>query len=475
MSDKSNMPVFRQRDTGGKMPPQDSDLEEIMLGSIMYDNKAFIEIMDILHEDVFYKEKHQLIYRAIIELNINRKPIDIVTVCAKIKEQGNMDTVGGPFVITQLTNRVGTTNNIRFHALILKQYYLKREVIRIGSEMINGGYDESTDAITMVNNIGVSYNKLIQEIIQHRGTKTVDVVREVGLKIKKTMESQVIDGQETGFPEIDHAVLNFQGGQLIIIAARPGMGKTAFALSIIHNISVIASPPIRTAIASLEMSAQELVMRLLAMGSGVNSRKIRKGELTEPEVDRINTAQEFINENLAIDDEGAINIEQFRAKAIRWVNGGVKLIVVDYLQLMSGMGEKGREAEISNISRGLKAIAKELDVPIIALSQLNREADKREGKKKRPQLSDLRESGAIEQDADIVIFLFRPDYYKEQEDKSRDSQGFETEQEVEIIIAKQRNGPTGTKLLLYDGRVTRFMNMPKDEKNWQPPQIIEEF
>lgn len=475
MSHRNNLPSYSPAGTFGKIPPQDVELEEIVLGGLLIDNTAFIHVVDILHEEVFYKDIHQRIFKAMKELYANRMPIDIMTVVDKLKKLGDLDTIGGPSYIVGLTSRIGSATNIRFHVMILKEHYIRRKGIIIAMEMIKVAYDDTGDPIAMVGDLGISYYKLMQEMNQHQSKKTTDIVRAVGLKIKETMRTHVIPGIETGFTLFDQAVLNLQAGNLVIVAARPGMGKTAFLLSILKNISITHPHPKKTAVSSLEMGAEELVQRLLSMISGVNSIKIRKGDLSEHEIDKINTAQEFINENLLIDDQAAINVEQFRAKAIQWVSQGVELVAVDYLQLMEGMGEKTREAQISGISRGLKAVAKELRIPIIALSQLSRQVEGKDRKNKKPQLSDLRESGAIEQDADIVIFIFRPDYYKEQEEKNRDMQGYETQQEAELIIAKQRNGPTGSVYVLYDGRLTLFMNMPRDEPGWVKPDNKNEF
>jgi len=440
---------------GGKLPPQAVDLEEAVLGAMMLESHAVNSAIDILSTESFYRDAHQRIYGAIHELFQKSEPIDILTVTAELKKRGELDMVGGPYYISQLTNRVASAANIEFHARIIAQKYIFRELIRISSDTIRDAYDETQDVFDLLDkteselydvtkgNIRKSYESmsgLMQKAMDH-----IDTVKD---------SEEGVSGVPTGFDELDKITSGFQRADMIVIAARPGMGKTAFVLSMARNIAVDFNRPV--AVFSLEMSSEQLVMRLIASESEIPSDKLRRGDLEEHEYQQIHARIKKLSEApLFIDDTPALTIFELRAKCRRLkAQYDVELIIIDYLQLMSAGSDKGnREQEISTISRSVKSIAKELDVPIIALSQLSRAVESRGGEK-RPILSDLRESGAIEQDADIVSFIYRPEYYGIEEDDGGPTNGI-----GEIIIAKHRNGALANVRLRFIPHLAKFTNM----------------
>ena len=439
----------------GKIMPHSIELEEAVLGAILIDKNALPAVIDILREEVFYKPAHQKIYETIIDLFQKSQGIDILTVHDALKKVKLIDEIGGPNYLIELSNKVGSAANIEFHARILVQKYIQRELIRVSSVIIRDSYEDSKDVFELLDDA----EKSLYDITDQNLNTAYEKLSSLAAKVQKEIEDlstkeEGLTGITTGFEELDNITLGWQKSDLVIIAARPGMGKTAFALSLARNAAQTNHP---TAIFSLEMSKMQLTQRLLAMESEINSRKIRNGQLDEFEWKKLHEAVERMSETeVYIDDTPGINIFELRAKCRRMKqNHGIELIIIDYLQLMSSAPNQGRgnrEQEISSISRALKGMAKELNVPVLALSQLSRAVETRGGNK-RPQLSDLRESGAIEQDADIVSFVFRPDYYEAGED-------FEGPRDIaEIIISKHRNGALGTVELKFIKEFTKFTEL----------------
>src|SRR3982751_1816895 len=404
----------------GKIPPQAKDLEEAVLGAIMLEKSAFDTVVEILKPECFYVEAHQRIYKAMQSLANKSQPIDILTVVEELRFREELDLVGGAYYVTKLTNAVVSSANIEAHARIILQKFIQRELIRISGEIIGDAYEDSTDVFDLLDD---AETKLF-EITNNHLRKNFDTIDSVLVKTIQRIEdlrhkNEDITGVPTGFICLDRVTYGWQSTDLIILAARPSVGKTAFALNLARNAALHPTKPTPVAVFSLEMSAGQLVQRILAAESEIWLEKIARGKLEEHEMKQLYARgiQRLAQAPLFIDDTPALNIFELRAKCRRLKNANnIGLIIIDYLQLMSGTGENrnsNREQEISTISRSLKGLAKELQVPIIALSQLSREVEKRGAKDgtKMPQLSDLRESGAIEQDADMVMFLYRPEYY----------------------------------------------------------------
>ena len=425
----------------GKLPPQARELEEAVLGAVMLEKSAFDTIVEILKPECFYTDAHQIIFKAFQSLALQSMPIDMLTVVEELKRTGELDNLGGPYYITKLTNAVVSTANIEAHARIILQKFIQRELIRISGEIIGDAYEDSTDVFDLLDdsetkmfNITNNYLKKNYEDIGNALAKTINRIDE--LRTKK----EDISGVPSGFASLDRVTYGWQPTDLIILAARPSVGKTALALNLARNAALNHRKPTPVGVFSLEMSASQLVQRILSAESEIALEKIARGKLEDYEYQQLHTKgiKKLEQAPIFIDDTAALNIFEFRAKARRLVNKhNVGLIIIDYLQLMSGTGDRGanREQEISNISRNLKALAKELNIPIIALSQLSRAVETRK-ESKMPQLSDLRESGAIEQDADMVIFIYRPDYYE----NFSNEMGESTRGETHIKIAKHRNG-----------------------------------
>ena len=426
----------------GKVPPQARDLEEAVLGALMLEKSGFDNVIDVnLKPECFYVDAHQIIFQCMQDMQQRGMPIDILTVVEELKRKEQLDFVGGPYYISKLTNVVVSTANIEAHARIILEKFIQRELIKISGETISDAYEDSTDVFDLLDETESKMFKITNNYLKKNfediGTvlaKTINRIDE--LRIQK----DDISGVSSGFASIDRVTFGWQPSDLIILAARPSVGKTAFALNLARNAALHPTKPTGVGFFSLEMGASQLVQRILSAESEVEMRKISRGKLEDYEYQQIHTKgiKRLETAPLYIDDTAALNIFEFRAKARRLVNKHhVGLIIIDYLQLMSGTSDKAgnREQEISNISRNLKALAKELNIPIIALSQLSRALESRK-ESKIPQLSDLRESGAIEQDADMVMFIYRPEYH---EIKSND-QGESTEGETLIKIAKHRNG-----------------------------------
>ncbi len=446
----------------GKLPPQALDLEEAVLGALMLEKDALTSVIDILHPESFYKDSHQLIYRAIRRLFEQSQPIDILTVANELRKSAELELVGGPYYITQLTNRVASAANIEFHARIILQKHIQRELIRISSETIRDAYEDTTDVFNLFDRAEKNLFDIAQGNIRRNFQEMRDMVSTVTKQVESArLHGSGVTGVESGFTALDRVTSGWQKSDLIIVAARPGMGKTAFVLSLSRNASISFSKPI--ALFSLEMSADQLVKRMVSSETGIPSDKLRKGNLDEVEWQKlVSQTGKLSQAPLYIDDTPALSVFEFRSRCRRLKQMyDIQMVIVDYLQLMRAeVDNRGgnREQEISTISRSLKAVAKELNIPIIALSQLSRQVETRGGSK-RPQLSDLRESGAIEQDADMVLFIYRPEYYGLEYDEDNNP----TRGMAELIIAKHRNGALDTVKLKFIDHLAKFTDMDFSE------------
>jgi replicative DNA helicase len=438
----------------GRVQPQAIPLEEVVLGAILIDKNALPSVMDILKIETFYKQEHQEIFEIILDLFQKSQPIDILTVQEALKKAKKLEQVGGIAYLAELTNKVSSAANIEYHARIITQKYIQRELIKVSTEIIKDSFEDTKDIFELLDtaerNLFDITDQNLNTAYERLGALAVKTRKEIEAVSQKSDE---LTGVTTGFDELDKITSGWQPSDLIILAARPGMGKTALALSLARNAALSKRP---VAVFSLEMSKMQLVQRLIAMEAEINSKKIRNGQLDDYEWKKLHEAVErMMNIEIYIDDTPAINIFELRAKCRRMKqNHNIQMVVVDYLQLMSSAPNQSRgnrEQEISSISRALKSMAKELNIPVIALSQLSRAVETRGGDK-RPQLSDLRESGAIEQDADIVMFVYRPDYYGTEDE-------FEGPKDIsEIIISKHRNGSLGSVDLKFTKEFVKFSN-----------------
>ncbi|WP_425077788.1 replicative DNA helicase [Psychroserpens sp. S379A] len=443
----------------GKIPPQAIDLEEVVLGAMMIDKKGVDEVIDILSPEAFYKEAHKTIFEAIFKLFENSEPIDLLTVSSQLKKDAKLDLIGGDFYLISLTQRVSSSAHIEFHARIILQKYIQRSLIKISNEIIEEAYDETKDVFDLLDNAEAKLYEVTQGNVKKSTETAQSLVIQAKKKIEEISNKEGMSGIPTGFTKLDKLTSGWQPSDLIIIAARPGMGKTALTLTMARNIAVDSNIPV--AFFSLEMSSVQLITRLISSETNLSSEKLRTGKLEKHEWEQLNVKVKTLEKApLFIDDTPSLSIFDLRAKARRLVSQyGIKMIMIDYLQLMTAGGsQKGgnREQEISTISRNLKALAKELSVPVIALSQLSRAVETRGGSK-RPLLSDLRESGAIEQDADIVSFIYRPEYYKI--DEWDDDDRSPTEGQGEFIVAKHRNGGLENIRLKFIGHLGKFDNL----------------
>jgi replicative DNA helicase len=444
----------------GKLPPQVLDLEEAVLGAMMIDKKGVDDVIDILQPDAFYKDAHKFIFEAIVQLFTDTQPIDLLTVSAQLKKNGKLDLAGGDFYLIQLTQKIASSAHIEFHSRIILQKFIQRSLIRISSEIIEASYDETTDVFDLLDQAESKLYEVTQGNIKRSSETAQSLVLQAKKRIEEIAKQEGLSGVETGFTNLDKLTSGWQPSDLIIIAARPAMGKTAFVLSMARNIAIDFGHPV--ALFSLEMASVQLITRLISSETGLSSEKLRTGKLEPHEWEMLSTKVKNLEKApLFIDDTPSLSIFDLRAKCRRLVSQhGIKIVIVDYLQLMTAGGNsKGggnREQEISTISRNLKALAKELNVPVIALSQLSRAVETR-GSSKRPLLSDLRESGAIEQDADIVSFLYRPEYYKI--DEWDDDEASPTTGQAEIMIAKHRNGGIENVRLKFIGHLGKFDNL----------------
>ena len=437
----------------GKIPPNDIEAEQAVLGSMLTDRDATVAATQVLKEDDFYREDHKLIYRAILNLYNRAEPIDIITLKSELTSMGKFEAIGGLEYLADLPERVPTTANVEKYIKIVEEKAILRNLIKTANEIITLGYDP-TEEVEMIMD---SAEKKIFDIMQSKNQKGYSPIKEVLVDTFAELEKlynqkQHITGVPTGFADLDYKTAGLHGSDLVLVAARPAMGKTAFALNIATNAAIRAKVPV--AVFSLEMSKEQLVNRVLASEAMVDNNKVRTGKLDEQDWGKLAGALGPLSESeIYIDDTPGISVMEIRAKCRKLkLEKNIGLVVIDYLQLIQGSGKRNgsREQEISEISRSLKILAKEINVPVIALSQLSRAPEQRPDH--RPMLSDLRESGAIEQDADIVMFLYRDDYYNEDSEKKNIA---------EIILAKHRSGSTGTVELLWLGNYTKFVNIDR--------------
>lgn len=451
----------------GRLQPQATDLEEAVIGACLIEKDAFSNISSILKPNSFYDTKHKLIFNAISTLAGENKPVDLLTVQEELRKTGDLENAGGIFYLTDLSRKVLSSAHIEYHAHIVAQKALARELISYTSRIQKQAFDEGQDVQQLMQEAEGQLFELSKTNMKKDFVQINSVINEAyDLLQKAAQNTDGLSGLPTGFDQLDSMTAGWQNSDLVIIAARPAMGKTAFVLSMCKNMAVDMKIPV--AMFSLEMSNVQLVNRLMSNVCEIPSEKIKSGQLLKYEWAQLDfRIRDMFDAPLYVDDTPSLSVFELRTKARRLVREhGVKIIIIDYLQLMnaSGMSYNSRQEEVSTISRSLKGLAKELNIPIIALSQLNRSVEQRVGtgensaESKRPQLSDLRESGAIEQDADMVCFIHRPEYYKIYEDeKGNDLRGL-----AEIIIAKHRNGAVGDVRLRFRGEFTRFCNVDDD-------------
>jgi len=439
-------------DSLGKLPPQALDLEEAILGALMLEKNALTAVVEFLRPDHFYTEQHREIYTAIIDLFKASEPVDMRTVVAQLRKTAKLELVGGAYYIAELTAKVSSAANIEYHARIVIELAIKRDLIQIASQIHHDAYEDTTDVFELLDKTEQS----VFQISDSNLRKNYDNMKSLMFRAIQELQEKKnhkdgLTGVPSGFSRLDRVTSGWQRSDLVIIAARPGMGKTAFVVSALRNAAVEFKIPV--AIFSLEMASLQLVNRLISAEAELESEKIKKGNLAEFEWQQlVHKTTSLSTAPIFIDDTPALSILELRAKCRRLkAEHNIQMIVIDYLQLMKGEASGNREQEIASISRALKGIAKELNVPVIALSQLSRGVETRGGDK-RPQLSDLRESGSIEQDADIVMFLYRPEYYK----ISVDEEGMPTQGMAEVIIAKHRNGSLENVKLKFIGKYTKF-------------------
>jgi replicative DNA helicase len=440
----------------GKIPPQARELEEAVLGAILIEKDAISYVSDILKPESFYVDAHATIFRSIQNLFGKSQPIDLLTVTEELRKNAKLEEVGGAFYLSELTNKIASSANVEYHARIIIQKFIQRELIRISNDIIRDSYEDTTDVFDLLDTaekrIYEITDKNLRNSVQGIGQLVSKSILQIDGLINRE-DGLLEDSVPSGYLELDKMTSGWKATDLVIIAARPSMGKTAFVLNLARNAAVDFNMPV--AIFSLEMGAVQLAKRLISLECEIDAQKVANGKMSDNEyailrdkVEKLSSAPIYIN------DQPAINIYELRAQCRRLQNAhGIKMVIIDYLQLMSGGGDKGmnREQEISSISRSLKGLAKELNIPVIALSQLNRSVESRGGEKK-PMLSDLRESGSIEQDADMVMFLYRPEYYNLNEGQD----GASLKGVSEIIIAKHRNGPTGSIELRFNKNFGRF-------------------
>lgn len=447
------------------MQPQAVDIEKMVLGALMVDKDAFSIVSEILHPETFYEPRSQKIYKAIQTLSLNEDPVDIMTVVEELKREGTLDDIGGAGYILELSERVASSAHIEYHAKILAQKYLARQLISFASVIETKAFDETVDVDELMQEAEGSLFELSQKNMRQDYTQIDPVVKQaVEILQKAAANKGGLTGIPTGYAKLDDYTSGWQRSDLVIIAGRPAMGKTSFALSLAKNIAVDYDMPI--AFFSLEMNNVQLVNRLISNVCEIEGKKILNGQLDDEEWKRLDkNVRKLQAAPIYIDDTPGMSIFELRTKARRLVREkGVQVIMIDYLQLMNANGARfgSRQEEVSTISRSLKGLAKELDIPVLALSQLNRTVEGREGiDGKRPQLSDLRESGAIEQDADMVLFVHRPEYYR----IFTDEKGNDLHGKAQIIIAKHRKGGTGDVLLNFRGEFTRFENPTDSDKS----------
>ena len=440
----------------GKVPPRDLELEEAVIGALMLEKDAYMNVCDTLVPECFYDPVNKIIYEAIQDLGLSQRPIDMMTVVDQLRRNGTLEKAGGTAHIMDLTARIYSAAHLEYHAKIVAQKYLARRLITYAVEVEEQAYDESNDAFDLLQSAEGALFDISQMQLKREVTQIDSVINQALEEIQAAQNSETgISGLPSGYDDLDRMTSGWQNSDLVIIAARPAMGKTALVLSMAKNMAIDYAIPV--AVFSLEMANVQLVKRLISNIADLDATKIKSGRLNEEEKERLNQRIRLAySAPLYLDETPSLSITEMRTKARRLVREkGVKLIIIDYLQLMTAGGSKfgSREQEVSMISRSLKGLAKELNIPIIALSQLNRGNESREDK--RPVLSDLRESGAIEQDADIVCFIHRPEYYTK---AAVDAEGNDIRGLAELIVAKHRNGAVGDVKLRFTGSLARFEN-----------------
>lgn len=439
-----------------KTPPHNLESEQCVIGSIIMEEETMVPVAEILNIEDFYIDAHKVIYESMLELNNERKPIDMVTVSNRLKEKGYLDQVGGVTYLTSITNMIPTTSNVKVYAEIVKKNSTLRKLIKASNDIISMGY-EASHSLDDILNVA---EKKIFDISQDRMSEDFKPISEVLTSVTAMIEDVYskgsdLTGLDTGFIDLNNKLGGFHKSDLILIAARPGMGKTAFALNLVANAAIRSKASV--AVFSLEMSKEQLVQRLLSSQSNVALDSISKGKIADDEWKKLTDAMTILSSSgIFIDDTPGIKVSEIRSKCRKLkMEKGLDMIMIDYLQLMEADGRAdNRQQEVSKISRSLKILAKEMNCPVVALSQLSRNTES--GKDHTPKLSDLRDSGAIEQDADIVMFIYRDEYYTKMETKKKDL--------AEIIIAKNRHGEISNIELVWIGKIQKFSNKLKTIK-----------
>ncbi len=438
-----------------KLPPQNLEAEQSILGAVLLENSALMKALEHISESDFYRESHRKIFNAMLDLFDRDEAIDLVTLTEHLTKKGDLDAVGGQSYLAELASQVPTAANVRYHAKIISEKALLRYLLHSSTDIASKVYEDSSEADELLDCAERSIFEISDKRIKSSFANLRDVIKDSFKMIESLYDKkEAITGVPSGFKDIDEITTGFQKGDLVVIGGRPSMGKTAFALNIAQHVGVELKEPV--AVFSLEMSKRQLALRMLCSEAMVDSNKVRKGFIGKSDWHKLTSAAGRLSESpIYIDDSSALNVLEMRAKArrLKMEHKGLSLVIVDYMQLMQGRGSfERREQEISDISRSLKALAKELDIPVVALSQLNRGVEMRTNR--RPTLADLRESGAIEQDADVIIFLYRDEVYdKEDQDKKG---------KAEILIEKQRNGPTGKVHLSFLASCTKFTDSAPD-------------
>jgi replicative DNA helicase len=466
LSSKSGKLVPRDiAESLGKLPPQAPDLEEAVLGALMLEKNALNAVVEFLKPEHFYKEQHKEIFTAIVDLFKASDPVDMRTVVNQLRKTGKLELIGGAYYIAELTAKVSSAANIEYHARVIMEMSIKRDLIQVASRVHQDAYEDTTDVFELLDKTEQS----IFEISDSNLRKNYDSMRNLMTRAIQELQQlkehkDGLTGVPSGFSALDRMTSGWQKSDLVIIAARPGMGKTAFVVSALRNAAVEFKQPV--AIFSLEMASIQLVNRMISAEAELEGEKIKRGQLADHEwTQLVHKTNRLSSAPIFIDDTPALSVLELRAKCRRLkAEHNIQIVVIDYLQLMRGDQGGNREQEIASISRALKGIAKELSVPVLALSQLSRSVETRGGDK-RPQLSDLRESGSIEQDADIVMFLYRPEYYK----ITVDEDGMPTQNTGEVIIAKHRNGSVGSVKLKFIGKYTKFADLDAPSSSYDNP------
>ena len=447
---------------GDRMPPQNIEAEQSVLGSILLQQSALISAMEFIQANDFYRRSHQLIFQVMIELNDKNEEIDVITVANLLERSGQLEDIGGTPYLAELSNVVPTAANVEYYAKIVEERSLLRRLIQASTDIISDTYEESEEVSSLLDHAEQKILEVSERKNRSGFIKISDVLRDSMEEIDQLYKNdEEITGISSGYRALDLMTAGLHEDELIILAARPGVGKTAFALNIAQNIGT--STDENVAIFSLEMGATQLVNRMLCAEGTINANHLRTGKLTEEEFEKLFVAMGSLSKaNIFIDDTPGIRVSEIRAKSRRLMQerGGIGLIIIDYLQLIEGSGRESRQQEVSEISRQLKKLAMELNVPVIAISQLSRSVEQRQDK--RPILSDLRESGSLEQDADIVAFLYREDYYRTEEGEEE----VEEDNVVEVLVEKNRSGARGTVKLLFIKEYNKFSSLtyyPEDE------------